>query len=178
MRRLFLASTALFALASCSAPGVVPQPAPPAPLPTPTPAPAPRPSPAPTLGADWRDWPVTAGTWAYRQDQRGSIALYGRAGAEADLTLRCDRARGRLYLSRAGEGISTLTVRTSTDRKDLAVLPTGGTPAYVAAELAPRDPLIDSIGFSRGRFVVQAAGAADLVLPAWPEILRVAEDCR
>ena len=178
MRRLFLASSALLALASCSAPEIVPQPAPPAPVPTPAPAPAPTPTPAPVASADWRDWPLTPGTWAYRQDERGSIALYGRAGSEAELTLRCDRARGRLYLSRRSDAAGPLTVRTSTDRKTLVAQPTGGTPAYAAAELGPRDPMVDSIGFSRGRFVVQGGGASDLVAPAWPEILRVAEDCR
>ncbi|MBX3563406.1 MAG: hypothetical protein KF730_02400 [Sphingomonas sp.] len=178
MRRLFLASSALLALASCSTPEVAPAPAPPAPLPAPTPAPAPRPAPTPALGADWRDWPLTPGTWAYRQDGRGSIALFGRAGTDADLTLRCDRGRGQLYLSRAGEGFATLTVRTSTDRKAIPVTSTGGVPPYMAAELTPRDSLVDSMGFSRGRFVVQASGMPDLVLPAWPEILRVAEDCR
>ncbi|RYE01474.1 MAG: hypothetical protein EOP61_11140 [Sphingomonadales bacterium] len=180
MRRLFSASFALFALASCAEPSIVPQPAPPAPAPVPTPAPspAPRPEPAPSLGADWRDWPLAAGTWAYRQDGRGSIALFGRAGAEADLTLRCDRTRGRLYLSRAGDGFAALEVRTSTDRVVLPVQPAGGTPPYMAVDLAPRDKVIDSMGFSRGRFLVRAAPMPDLVLPAWPEILRVAEDCR
>ncbi|RYY35506.1 MAG: hypothetical protein EOP59_15370 [Sphingomonadales bacterium] len=180
MRPLFFASTALLALASCTAPQIVPRSAPPAPVPVPQPtrAPTPTPAPVPARGADWRDWPVTPGNWAYRQDARGSVALYGRAGADAELTLRCDRARAKLYLSRRSDAPAALTVRTSTDRKTLNALSAGGTPAYAAAELAPRDPLVDSIGFSRGRFVVQGGGAPDLVLPAWPEILRVAEDCR
>jgi hypothetical protein len=181
MPRLFLASSALLALVSCSAPEIAPEPSPPAPIPLPTRAPLPMPTPTPTptpLASDWRDWPLTPGTWAYRQDERGSIALYGRAGADAELTLRCDRARGRIYLSRRSDAAAALTVRTSTDRKTLDALPTGGTPAYAAVELGLRDPLIDSMGFSRGRFVVQGGGASDLVLPAWPEILRVAEDCR
>ncbi|RYY28322.1 MAG: hypothetical protein EOP62_03750 [Sphingomonadales bacterium] len=178
MRSIILASTALLALASCAAPVIVPQPAPPAPLPTPTPTPAPRPTPAPTLGSDWRDWPLTPGNWVYRQDPRGSIALYGRSGADAELTLRCDKARGKLYLSRRSDAAGALTIRTSTTLKTLDALPAGGAPAYAAVELAPRDAIIDAIGFSRGRFVVQGGGATDLVVPAWPEILRVAEDCR
>ncbi|RYY46945.1 MAG: hypothetical protein EOP59_02020 [Sphingomonadales bacterium] len=177
MRRLFLASSALLALASCSAPQIVPQSAPPAPVPVPTRAPVPQSVPARPLAADWRDWPLTPGNWVYRQEERGSVALYGRTGMDADLTLRCDRARGRLFLSRRSDAGGDLTIRTSTDRKTLTAQATGGNPAYVAVELAPRDPLIDSIGFSRGRFVVQGSGA-DLVLPSWPEILRVAEDCR
>lgn len=178
MRRLFLISSALLALASCATPEIVPPPAHPAPAPMPTPAPGPTPTPSPTLGADWRDWPLAPGTWVYRQDERGSIALFGRAGADADLTLRCDRGRGRLYLSRRSNGAGALTVRTSTTRKTLDASPAGGTPAYAAVELGPRDSLVDAMGFSRGRFVVQGGGAADLVVPAWPEILRVAEDCR
>ncbi len=179
MRRLFLASSALLALASCSMPETAPEPARPVPVQVPTRAPLPTPAPTPTpLESDWRDWPLTPGTWVYRQDERGSIALYGRAGADAELTLRCDRARGRVYLSRRSDAAAALTVRTSTDRKTLDARPAGGVPAYAAVELAPRDPLIDSMGFSRGRFLVQGGGASDLVLPAWPEILRVAEDCR
>ena len=182
MRRLFLASSAPFALVSCSGADIVPQAAAPAPVPAPRPepvrAPTPAPAPAPTRGTDWRDWPVTPGTWAYRQDARGSIALYGRTGADAELTLRCDKGRSRLILSRRADTAAALTVRTSTTLKTLNAQPAGGTPAYAAVELAPREPLIDAIGFSRGRFVVQSAGAPDLVVPAWPEILRVAEDCR
>lgn len=180
MRRLFLASPALLALASCAAPEIVPQSAPPVPAPAPAPPPvaAPAPAPPPALGSDWRDWPLTPGNWVYRKDDRGSIALYGRAGADADLTLRCDRTRGKIYLSRRSEVAGPLTIRTSTTLKTLNALPTGGTPPYVAVEFAPRDPLLDAIGFSRGRFVVQGGGAPDLVVPAWPEILRVTEDCR
>src|SRR6185369_11602678 len=71
-------------LASCVAPVAPPRPAPaPAPIPTYTPPPpAPRPTPVP-LGADWRDWPVTPGEWLYRQDGRGSIALFGQRGTDA-----------------------------------------------------------------------------------------------
>lgn len=167
-----------FAAASCT-PEVVPEPARPVPIPAPTPTPAPRPTPTPTpMAADWRDWPVTPGSWVYRQDARGSIALFGPLGADAELTLRCDRGRQRLYLSRRGEGAGTLTIRTSSTLRTVAAQPTGGTPSYLAIELTPRDPLLDAIGFSRGRFVVEAGGLPHLVVPAWGEILRVIEDCR
>lgn len=167
------------ALAGC-APTVVPQPARPVALPTPTPTPAPRPTPAPPppATADWRDWPVTPGSWVYRQDARGSIALFGQIGQDAELTLRCDRARQSVYLSRRGEGHGALTIRTSSTLRSLNAQPTGGTPAYVAVELTPRDSLLDAIGFSRGRFIVEGGALPTLVVPAWGEILRVIEDCR
>jgi hypothetical protein len=181
MRRITLlaslVSSAALALGGCStAPRMVPDPAPPAPVPAPTPSPAPEPAPAPS--ADWRDWPLSPGNWAYRQDERGSIALFGRPGADAELTLRCDRGRGRIYLSRRGEGAAALDIRTTSQTRRIAAVPTGGTPPYLAAELGVRDALLDAIGFSRGRVVVEAEGLPVLVVPAWAETLRVVEDCR
>lgn len=141
---------------------------------------APPPAPAPPANrGDWRDWPLTPGDWVYRQDVRGSIALFGRPGEDAEVTLRCDRQAGMLYLSRrGGTGASTTTVRTTSAVRVLAMRPTGGTPPYLAAALAVRDPLVDAMGFSRGRFVVEQADLPTLIVPAWAEILRVAEDCR
>lgn len=172
-----LVSSAMLALGGCSTTtAVVPPPA--VPVPAPSPTPSPPPPPPPPVSADWRDWRLTPGTWAYRQDERGSIALFGRAGEEADLTLRCDRGRSRIYLARRGEGAPGLDIRTTSVERRLAALPAGGTPAYLAAELGVRDPVLDAIGFSRGRFVVEAQGLPVLVVPAWAETLRVVEDCR
>lgn len=151
-----------------------PRPAPSRPIPQPAPAPAP-----PPTSSDWRDWPITPGTWTLRSDARGSIALFGTPGADAALTLRCDTGTRAIYLSRAGAARATsLAIRTSTTARTLPAQPTGATPAYVAARLAPDDRLLDAIGFSRGRFVVEAPPLATLVVPANPEILRVVEDCR
>lgn len=132
------------------------------------------------MPTDWRDWPLTPGDWVYRPDARGSIALFGVPGADAVLTLRCDRAGGAIYLSRQGTatGAAAMTVRTTSLVRTLTMTPTGGIPAYVAVALTPRDGLIDAMGFSRGRFVVEQPGYPTLVVPAWAEILRVAEDCR
>ena len=180
MRRVSLIASlipsAMLALGGCSTtPRTIPEAAP---VPVPTPAPPPAAVVAPPPSADWRDWALTPGTWAYRQDARGSIALFGRAGEDADLTLRCDRGRARLYLSRRGEGATGFDIRTTSAARRLAAQQTGGTPAYLAAELGVRDPILDAIGFSRGRFVVEAAGLPVLVVPAWAETLRVVEDCR
>lgn len=156
----------------------------PAPRPAPRPVtrydPPPRPAPVQpvAVGADWRDWPVTPGDWAYRRDARGSIALFGAPGGDALLTLRCDRETGMLYLSRAGGDAAPLVIRTSTLARTLALQPTGAMPAYMAVALSPRDALLDAIAFSRGRFIVEQGGAPTLVVPAWAEVPRVTEDCR
>lgn len=164
--------TALASIAGCVAP---PRAEPPPRTVTPPPAPAPRPVP---IAADWRDWPYSPGTWVYRRDARGSIALFGPANADASLTLRCDTAARAIYLSRAGSTATPLTIRTSSVTRALSVQPTGGTTPYVAAALMPNDSLLEAMGFSRGRFVVQQAGSPPLVVPAWAEIERVTEDCR
>lgn len=152
------------------------------PAPTPAPvqpqreaAPAPRPAP---IASDWNDWPWTPGTWTYRRDARGSIALFGTAGADALVTLRCQLPERQVYLSRAGTATTPITVRTSSTTRALTPQPTGGTPAYVAVPLAPQDTLLDAIGFSRGRFIVEQAGVPPLVIPPWAEVERVTEDCR
>lgn len=163
-------------LYGCSAPQIVPPAPQPVPVPAPAPAPPPRSTPPPA-SADWRDWSATPGNWVYRQDDRGSIALFGRTGADAELTLRCDRARGRIYLSRRGEG-SVMVIRTSSTLRSVNAAPTGGTPAYHAVEFGPRDSLLDAIAHTRGRFVIEGTGVAPLVIPAWAEINRVIEDCR
>lgn len=168
-----LAIALLAALGAC-----VPQPiAPPA---TPTPVPV-RPQPAPVAaprGSDWRDWPLTPGTWTYRRDARGSLALFGMAGSDALVTLRCDLSGRQIFLSRAGSVLAPLTIRTTSTTRALAMRPTGGTPPYVATTIAPNDSLLDAMGFSRGRLVVEQPGSGTLVLPAWAEIERVTEDCR
>jgi hypothetical protein len=164
----------LVSIAGCVPPPRVEAPPPPRTV-APTPAPAPRPAP---IAADWRDWPYSPGTWVYRRDARGSIALFGPANADASLTLRCDTAARQVYLSRAGTTPTPLTIRTSSMTRAVSVQPTGGTPPYVAAALMPNDSLLEAMGFSRGRFVVQQAGLPPLVVPSWAEIERVTEDCR
>lgn len=164
---------ALTLVSACVAP---PTDAPPPPPPVRI-APPPPPAPAP-LAADWRDWPLTPGTWRYESDPRGSRALFGLGGSDARLVLRCDRTERQIHLSRPGSQPGALTIRTSSTTRALAVRPTGGAVPYVAATLGVRDPLLDAMAFSRGRFVVEQAGGGALVVPAWAEVARVIEDCR
>ena len=134
------------------------------------------PPPAP-LASDWNDWPVTPGDWAYRRDDRGSIALFGAVGNDAAMTLRCDRTRATLYLSVRGPAANT-TVRTTTVSRTIAFQPTGGSTGYAAAALTTTDSLLDAMAFSRGRFVIERAAQSPLVVPPYAEIGRVIEDCR
>ncbi|WP_447406455.1 hypothetical protein, partial [Clostridium perfringens] len=77
------------AAATACVPQVAPQSAP-TPLPTRVVLQAvPQPVAQP-ISDDWRDWPVTPGTWTYRRDARGGLALFGPAGSDALVSLRCD----------------------------------------------------------------------------------------
>lgn len=144
-------------LSACAA-KPVPAPAPEPPVRT-SPPPLQAPPPAETGAGDWRDRPQTPGDWSY--DAAAGEARYG------DLSLRCDRGRRQVVLSRAGAS-GPLRLRTTYGER---LLPAGG--ALPAADLS-----LDEMAFSRGRFTVDAPGLAPLVLPTWPEPARVVEDCR
>jgi hypothetical protein len=155
MRIRFLLLVTLSLLAACSSP----------------------PPPAQPVG-EWTDWPLAAGDWVYRQDERGSIALFGQPNADAVVTLRCDKARQRIYLARAGSGSGSIVIRSSSTMKQFAGSPTGGALPFIATEILPRDPILDAMIFSRGRIALEVTGQMPLAMPSWAEIGRVVEDCR
>ncbi|MGN7998236.1 hypothetical protein [Sphingomonas sp. 22176] len=174
MRLLSLfAGVGLFALAGCVPAPSTPPPAP-APRPVPVPAPPLPPAPKPAIGADWRDWPLTPGDWRYR----AGSATYGVAGGAPLATLRCDLAMRRVTLARTGTAPTTLTLRTTSAVRAIPATPDAAASGMLAMAFAANDSFLDAIGFSRGRFVIEGGGLPTLVIPAWPEILRVVEDCR
>ncbi len=168
-RTLFLAALPLLAVAGC-VPAARPLPSPePAPRPAPAPRPMPVPAPPPA-SSDWRDWALTPGDWRYTATSGGSVARFGTGIA----SLTCDRGSGTVTLTVQGSGTRAI-VRTSSTARTLAMAPGAGS---VSVRLPARDGLLDAMGFSRGRFVIEGVTPRPLVIPAWPEILRVTEDCR
>ena len=119
-----------------------------------------------------------AGSWAYRAIAGGSEALFASAAAQPQLTIRCTRASRRVTIAKPATGAAPfLFVWTSSSTRNIPASFKPAT-AELVAELAMMDPLLDAITFSRGRFAVSASGTPALVLPAWPELTRVVEDCR
>ena len=89
--------------------------------------------------------------------------------------MACDRARASVTLTRAGAAPGPMALyTTSGNRSVTATTAVDG----AAASLPARDPILDAIAFSRGRFAVELPGTAPLYLPSWPELSRVIEDCR
>ena len=152
----------------------------PAPVPVRIPVHIPAPRPAPPSPADWRDAPQTPGDWRWSVQSGGSQASYGLAGAPALVTLTCDLRARTVLLARAGDapGAVPMTVRTTFSLRGLTSDPAASRPGWITVRLAARDPLLDAIAFSRGRFSLEVTGLAPLYLPSWPELSRVIEDCR
>ena len=108
----------------------------------------------------------------------GSEAVFANAAAQPQLTIRCMRATRRVSISKPASGAAPfLFVWTSSNSRNLPAS-FQPTTAQLVADLPAMDPLLDSITFSRGRFAVSASGTPALVLPAWPELTRIIEDCR
>lgn len=126
------------------------------------------------------DAPATPGDWFYRSDPTGGTASFGEAQSEAKLQLRCERASGTVAIVRTGTAPAgaTLTIRSETADRALAASVEAGPLPTVVARLPARDPLLDAMAFSKGRFAVEVTGLETLYVPAWPEVTRVIEDCR
>lgn len=117
----------------------------------------------------------------YREDVRGSVALYGEGGQDAKLVVRCDMPERRVYLSVpgrvAGERAS-LTLSTFTGARSMPLASTGGQTPYVAVSFDPADRFLDAMAHSRGRFGLEAPGLVKAAFPNWSEFVRVIENCR
>jgi hypothetical protein len=100
--------------------------------------------------------------------------------AGGELVLRCDRSAGTITLLRAGsaQGPAPVTIITTSTTRPLTGAPVAGPPPAIAVTLPARDPLLDAMAFSRGRFAVEVSGLPNLYVPSWPEVSRVIEDCR
>lgn len=161
--RYMAAIPVMLALASCTA---IPAPEAPAPVPAPVAA-APKPAPAPPPAATrpWDERALDGGAWRYDSGSRTASFIPASGGAPL-LSIACSGGGIRLTSGLAGEVSLRTTAGTDAIRFD------GG-----GASLTNRDPRLDRIAFSRGRFALEGPGGA-LTLPVQSEIGRVIEDCR
>lgn len=172
--RTGIAALACAAVAAC-VPPPAPTPAPAAaPAPAPAPAPVPPPAPAPPFQGSWMDAPLTPGDWNYQ----AGIAQFGEPASEPRLTMRCDRTSGTVEIARAGNAAAPMILRAELAERSVVSVPASSVQPQVIARVPARDPLLDAMAFSKGRFAVEVAGLPTLYVPSYPEVTRVIEDCR
>ena len=177
--RVLLLTSALLTVgcvpAPDSTPASSPSPVETVPAPTPTPVAAAEPK-----YESWMDAPRTKGDWSYRSAPGGSVALYGEPQSDARFSIRCDVSTRSITLNRAGSAASPVPMRilTETAERTLNAQPTGGELPTITVSVQPRDPILDAMALTKGRFAVETSGMKTLYLPAWAEVTRVIEDCR
>ncbi|WP_285712907.1 hypothetical protein [Erythrobacter oryzae] len=152
----------------------------PAPRPSVASAPArPAPLPAP-VDMHWMDAPLTPGTWVYQGYMSSPPAVFMSPDGEGRFVISCDRPNGRISLTQMAvmQPSSAMTIRTETSTRTLTAKKAPDPVPYLAAELSARDPLLDAMALSKGRFAVEVDGLPTLYLPSYAEVSRVIEDCR
>jgi hypothetical protein len=172
-----LALPLVLVLAACSS---TPPPVP-GPVPTPTARPSPVPLP-PRPAGDWRDAPITPGNWSWAMESGFSTARFGPSLTQTRFLIKCTTDKRVVGFGISGiasvGGPIRFTTTSGTRVLSAAVGSDSGVLGMVGTSVGPRDPLLDAIAFSRGRFMVEVAGLPPLYLPSWPEVSRVIEDCR
>lgn len=165
---------ALAVLSACA-----PKAAPPAPAPRPIAIPAPAPQAVPRPARDWRDVPLTAGTWTWTIAAARSTASFGLAGQVPLVQLTC-LTKGTVQLAHLGAAASPipLGITTSSGTFPLMSDPVSPGASGITATLPAGAAVLDAMAHSRGRFVIDVPGQPPSYLPAWPEVARVVEDCR
>ena len=119
-----------------------------------------------------------AGSWSYTELADGSEAVFTNVSNYPQLWVHCTRATRRVSIARAAAGpAAVMNVWTSSATR---AVPSGFSPATgrLTIDLGNYDPLLDAIATSRGRLGFAIGSGPALVVPAWPEVARVVEDCR
>jgi len=118
------------------------------------------------------------GDWAYTASTDGSEAIFSNSSGQPQLTIRCTHSTRRISLIKAAASAApTLWVWTSSIKKSLPATYDAAS-TRISADLQAYDPMWDAIASSRGRIGFSSSGLAALVVPPWPEVGRVIEDCR
>lgn len=158
-------------LAGCVAPPV--QGPPPQALPvTISPRPVTPPPPSTVLADD-----VSPAVWTYTIEPHSSTARFGSTPQSAIFSIQCDLLTRSVSLLVARPRPATggsVTLRATSMVK---TFPAEGGGTYAVVRIPVRDPILDALAFSRGRFGV-ALDSVERTLPSWPEFTRVVEDCR
>ena len=123
---------------------------------------------------NWLDAPQTPGDWSWRSDGENSIAEFKSPQGTLIFQISC-QTRRQVFVSVIGGSAGLMTIRTETTTRSQPANLSG---MFARAIFAPRDPLLDAMAVTKGRFAVEVEGLPALYLPSWTEVTRVIEDCR
>ena len=119
-----------------------------------------------------------AGDWTYSATTGESSATFANATGQPQLTIRCTRSTRRVALLKIASGAApSMWIWTSSEKKSVPAVYDAAT-ARIVADLGAYDPLLDAMAASRGRIGFSTSGLEALVVPPWPDVGRVIEDCR
>lgn len=128
--------------------------------------------------ADFSNIVPIAGDWSYLPAGDGSEAWFTSADGHPQLWIHCVRATRHVSIARpAAISSPIINVWTSSEVRAVAAAFNPAT-SRLTADFANYDTLLDAIAASRGRIAFSISGEPALVVPAWPEVARVIEDCR
>ena len=102
----------------------------------------------------------------------------GSDSGTAIFRIRCNTQRRTVMFIPAPQTMpsgGSLTITTTFAARTVAAT---ASPEGVTAEIAAFDSFLDGVAYSRGRIMIGLPMGDRLILPAWPEIARVIEDCR
>ena len=132
----------------------------------------------PSAAADHSYSPVSPGAWTYRAVSGGSEATFVDSTNTARIVVLCSTVTRLVTISRISTApAATLSFWTSSVTRDLPAR-FDANARRVITQVAARDPLLDAMVFSRGRFAISMPGSPALVVPAGTEVAHVVEDCR
>jgi hypothetical protein len=121
------------------------------------------------------DAPLTPGAWTY--ENRGTLTLAVFSG-QTQFAMQCWQASGQIRLLLRGSARTAAAIRTETASRAVPMKDAGSEIPTALATLDARDPLLDAMALSKGRFAVEVEGQPPLYLPSHAEVSRVIEDCR
>jgi hypothetical protein len=117
--------------------------------------------------------------WTYRPGV-APVALYGSAGAEAELAMRCDRRAGQVRFSLPAPAEGATQMAFVIDGRQLAFPATAIDNGLSRVEaIVPLDnPILDRLAGAGARFAIGVGAEPPVDIPGGPAIRRLIEACR
>jgi hypothetical protein len=119
-----------------------------------------------------------AGSWSFTTVAGGSDALFTDSAGRMQLALHCARSVRRVTIAKPATAAAPFMVVWTSSLSRSVPASFDPTTNRISVNLPAFDGLLDAMAYSRGRIGVTVSGTSPLIVPAWPEVARLVEDCR